>query len=236
MIASLDGFERFGHLDYFSLGGGDKASKEAIRPLLGLITKAYGEEFELDDFGWLLEPIEPDKIKRRLIAEQIEKQINTVQTSSLGRVFDAVAAAIGLGNYNYFEAQLPIALEAIAKEDIEEHYAFEITGQGPAVIDISIMIKEIINDIHNKVEPGVISSKFHNCIAEALISLAEKARGQSGIETVAISGGVFCNRYLANRVIKGLRKSDFEVLFNKLVPSNDGGIALGQAAIAARRL
>ena len=127
MIASLEKFERFGHLAYFQLAGADKASKEAIRPVLGLLKKVYGSDFKPDNFAWLLERIEPDKDKYRIISEQIEKQINTVETSSLGRIFDTVAAMLGLGSYNHFDAQLPMALEAIASSDIEEHYEFELT-------------------------------------------------------------------------------------------------------------
>ena len=92
MIASLTEFTRFGHLAYYPLAGGDKASKEAIRPLLGLLKQAYGEDFQLDEFSWLLERVEPDPGKMKLILEQIDKGLNVVNTSSLGRVFDAVAA------------------------------------------------------------------------------------------------------------------------------------------------
>ncbi len=116
LIASLDDFERFGHLAYYSLAGADKASKEAVRPLLGLLKKTYGDDFGLEKFRWLLERIEPDKDKQQIISEQLDKQVNTVETSSLGRVFDAVAAMLSLGSYNHFEAQLPMALEAIIRK------------------------------------------------------------------------------------------------------------------------
>jgi len=105
LIASLKGFERFGHLDYYTLAGADKTSKEAIRAVLGLLTKTYGSDFELKRFRWLLERIEPDYKRTEIISEQIDKRINTIETSSMGRVFDAVAAMAGLGSYNYFEAQ-----------------------------------------------------------------------------------------------------------------------------------
>ena len=110
-----DEFTRFGHLAYYPLAGGDKASKEAIRPLLGLLKQAYGADFRLEEFSWLLERIEPDAGKLRLIDEQIDKRLNAVNTSSLGRVFDAVAAMLGLGSYNHFDAQLPMALESLAE-------------------------------------------------------------------------------------------------------------------------
>jgi hydrogenase maturation protein HypF len=235
LIASLDGFQRFGHLDYYLLAGADKAGKEAIRPVLGLLKQAYNKNFGLKDFGWLLEKIEPDGEKTEIILKQIEKQINTVQTSSLGRIFDAVATILGLGSYNHFEAQLPMALESIVAQNIEDRYDFEIIPDKPFKLDLRKMVKQIIADIQNNTDRGVIAAKFHNCLASGLAKLADCAREKTGIKTVAISGGVFCNRYLANRLINLLRENDFAVLFNKNVPANDGGISLGQAAIAARK-
>ncbi len=236
LIASAEKFERFAHLSYYRLAGADKASKEAIRPILGLLMKTYGDNFSLDKFGWLLEPIAPDLDKLSIIVQQIDKKINTVDTSSMGRVFDAVAAMAGLGSYNNFEAQLPMALEASIKTGIEEHYEFsfnEIAGE-PLELDLRKMFEQIIDDIQRRVDCGVIAARFHNCIAEALLETAQKAKEKSGLSTVALSGGVFCNRYLANRLIKLLKENHFRVLFNRRVPSNDGGISLGQAEIAAK--
>ncbi len=236
LIASLEKFERFGHLTYYDLPGADKASKEAIRPLLALLKKAYGDEFELSELKWLIEPIEADLLKQQVIIEQLEKHINTVKTSSAGRVFDAVAAMLGLGSYNHFDAQLPMALEAIIETGIEERYGFELAGRPgePVKLDLSKMIRELIADVRNEVAGGIISAKFHNCLAAGLLETAKAARLTTRLNTAALSGGVFCNGYLANRLVKLLKKNDFDVLFNRNVPSNDGGISLGQAAIAVR--
>jgi len=238
MLASLDDFERFGHLAYYQLAGADKAGKEAIRPALGILKKTYGSNFELKKFGWLLERIEPDVTKQQIISEQLEKQINSVETSSLGRVFDAVAAMLGLGGYNHFDAQLPMALESIIEAGVEEHYDFELTNRAgePLQLDLRRMIKELIADIREELPCGVISAKFHNCLAAALLEMAKAARESTKLNTAALSGGVFCNRYLLNRLIKLLKKNSFSVLCNRQVPSNDGGISPGQAAIAANLL
>ena len=235
LIASLDDFERFGHLAYYALAGGDRASKEAIRPVLGLLKKTYGNDFKPGRFGWLLEQIEPEANRREIMLEQLEKQINTVETSSLGRIFDAVAAMLGLGTYNHFEAQLPMALEAIIAGDVEERYDFELIAQPsePLQLDLRKMVKQLICDIQEKLSVNVISAKFHNCLAAALLEMAKQARKSKKLNTVALSGGVFCNQYLTNRLVKLLKKNNFRVLFNRDVPSNDGGISLGQAAIAA---
>ena len=236
LIASLEKFERFGHLAYYQLAGADKASKEAIRPALSLLQKAYGGKFNLQEFEWLLKRIEPDINRLQIISEQLEKGINCVETSSLGRVFDAVAAMLGLGGYNNFEAQLPMALEAAITGEIEEYYDFElinISGE-PVQLDFGKMIKQLITDIRDNKSIAVISAKFHNCLAAGLLEMANLARESTKLNTVALSGGVFCNRYLIIRCIKLLKKAGFSVLFNQDVPSNDGGISLGQAAIAAK--
>ncbi len=235
LIASLDNFERFGHLAYYHLAGADRATKEAVRPVLGLLKKTYGDDFKLEKFRWFLKRIEADANKQQIILEQLAKQVNTVETSSLGRVFDAAAAMVGLGNYNHFEAQLPMALEAIIDGDVEDRYDFALIRRAgkPLQLDLRKMIKQLISDVQEKHACGVISAKFHNTIAAALLEMAKGARESKNLNTVALSGGVFCNRYLTNRLIKCLRKNGFRVLFNQDVPSNDGGISLGQAAIAA---
>jgi hydrogenase maturation protein HypF len=236
LIASLEKFERFGHLAYYSLAGADKASKEAVRPALSLLKKAYGSNFTLQKFEWLLERIEPDINKLQIISEQLEKGVNCVETSSLGRVFDAVAAMLGLGSYNHFDAQLPMALEAIAAADIEDYYELEMYSPPgePCWFALDKTIRQIVDDVQNKVDSGIISAKFHNTISEILLGFALVYRSETYLNTVALSGGVFCNRYLTNRLITQLKENDFSVLFNREVPSNDGGISVGQAAIAAK--
>lgn len=236
LIASLEKFERFGHLSYYRLAGGDKASKEAVRPVLSLLMEGYGGKFTLEKFDWLLGRIEPDKNRLLMISEQLEKGVNCVETSSLGRVFDAVAAMLGLGSYNHFDAQLPMALEAVAALNVDDYYelkAYSPPGE-PHRFGLTETFKQLVSDVQNGVDAGIISAKFHNTISEILLGFAVICRSETRLSTVAISGGVFCNQYLANRLIKQLKENDFSVLFNRNVPSNDGGISLGQAAIAAR--
>ncbi|MBN2590374.1 MAG: carbamoyltransferase HypF [Sedimentisphaerales bacterium] len=234
LIASLENFERFGHLAYYELAGANKASKEAIRPVLSLLKKAYGDDFSLEKFDWLLNKIENDIVKKQIILEQIEKGVNCIETSSIGRVFDAVAAMLGIGNYNHFDAQLPIALEAIASENIEEQYNFSINLIDEIqIFDIGPAIQGIVSDLEQNIDKGIISAKFHNTLAQSLVEMAIQARKSTNINTAALSGGVFCNRYLLSKTIKLLKKNEFNVLFNRIVPSNDGGISIGQAAISS---
>ena len=232
LIASLNDFQRFGHLDYYPLAGGDRAAKEAIRPLMGLLSKC--DDQYLKKYGSLLDGIETDRSKLDIIANQLDRNVNVAETSSLGRLFDAVAAMIGLGKRNHFEAQLPIALEAIVTSDLEKSYNVQINSasDGTFKLDFRMMINQIATDIENGVNKGVVSTKFHNWVADSLLALAQKARETCGLETAALSGGVFCNRYLSNRLIRLLKNDGFFVLFKRRVPANDGGISLGQAAIA----
>jgi len=233
LIASLTGFERFGHLAYYPLPGADKAGKEAVRPILGLLS-GVGADY-LSKYQQLLETIEPDTEKLRVITDQLEKNVNTVQTSSLGRLFDAVAAILGLGKYNHFEAQLPMALEAIAARGITDAYDMQVlSGKNETIqLDFRTMIEEIIHDAAKGRQPEIVSARFHNALAKGLFSLAVEAGNKYNLRTVALSGGVFCNRYLTNRLIGLLKKEGFCVLLNRVVPANDGGIALGQVAIAS---
>ena len=104
----------------------------------------------------------------------------------------------------------------------------------PCRFDLGKTIRQLVSDVRNKVDAGIISAKFHNTISEILLGFAVVYRSETDLNTVALSGGVFCNRYLTNRLIKQLKQNDFSVLFNREVPSNDGGISLGQAAIASK--
>jgi len=238
MIASLTEFTRFAHLAYYPLAGGDKASKEPIRPVLGLLKQAYGDEFRLGGFAWLLERIEPDAQKLRLIDEQIDKRFNTVNTSSLGRVFDAVGAMLGLGSYNHFDAQLPMALESLVQPGIDDCYEFDLhrAGGEPLQLDLRRAVRSIVGDLRSEVAPAIVAAKFHNSLAEALLAVAKAAREGTGLEVSALSGGAFCNRVLASRLAARLNREGFRVLLNRDVPANDGGLALGQAAIAGSLL
>jgi hydrogenase maturation protein HypF len=236
MVASLESFERIGHLDYYPLAGADKAGKEAIRPAVALLKQAFAEDFDAKKLAWLLERLadNAESVTGSILA-QIDRQVNVVPTSSLGRVFDAVAAMLGLGTYNHFDAELPMALEAVAKLGVEEHYTFDLITQGadPTRISLRAMFRELVEDIRRGQDVGGLSAKFHNTIVESLVAMAKVARDRTKLDSAALSGGVFCNRYLTDRLIRRLVQEGFLVWWNHSVPANDGGIALGQAAIAA---
>jgi len=127
-----------------------------------------------------------------------------------------------------------MALDAVVRDGIDEHYDFELIGGKPLQLNLGKMLKQLIADLQKGETAAILSARFHNTLAAALLEMAKAARESTKLNTVALSGGVFCNRYLANRLIKLLKKAGFSVLFNRDVPSNDGGISLGQAAVAVR--
>jgi hydrogenase maturation protein HypF len=153
-------------------------------------------------------------------------------------VFDAVAALLGLGSYNHFDAQLPMALESVAEPKCQDSYEFDLQGADdePLQVDLGRTLRRIVDDIECDTPVGIVAARFHNTLAEALLGMAQAARERARLDIVALSGGVFCNRYLTDRLSQRLKEEGFTVLLNRDVPANDGGLALGQAAIAAEMM
>lgn len=234
LIASLTEFDRFGHLAYFPLAGGDRAAHEAMRPLAGLLSPE-GRFEQLAESMDILSRVESDADKWRLVCMQIEKGLNVVPTSSLGRLFDAAAALCGAGAHNRFEAELPMALEAMARADEAGTYpaAFAQRPDGVWLWRYEPLMAAMIDDLRAETAAEVVATRFHNTVCAALLGFAQRARTATGLSTAALSGGVFCNKFIAQRLIKLLKDDGFEVLWKRRIPANDGGIALGQAAIAA---
>jgi len=235
LVATLESFERFGHLQYFSLPGGDKAAKEPWRPGLSLLVQAFGPDLEgLDEL--LCERVS-DFQAWGVVRQQLDRGFNCVDTSSLGRVFDAVAWLLGLGQYNHFDAQLPMALESVADAAMWQGYSLTLdTDHVPMLWRIDRMISELVRDIQTGCDVSKMAMKFHMAWVQGFVGMAEAVQARTGLNTVVLSGGVFCNRVFLIRTIKALKQRGFIVLWQQGFPSNDGGIALGQAAIAAKQM
>jgi hydrogenase maturation protein HypF len=161
----------------------------------------------------------------------LSKGINLVQTSSAGRLFDAVAALLGLCILNSFEAEAAMKLEACMDESITDHYSY---GLGPSIRTLDI-IQGVLQDLNLKKPIPEIAAKFHNTISRIIAETSTVIRQEYGLETVVLSGGSFQNAYLFKQTVKLLQKKQFKVFWNRKIPCNDGGIALGQMAIAAQR-
>lgn len=233
LIADRAEYERVAHLDYVPLPGGEQAVRQPWRMAVGWLQRAYEDGFAGLDLP-LLRRIEPKQVN--LVRRMIERDLNCPATSSMGRLFDAVAALVLLRREVQFEGQAAMELEAIADERIEDAYEFSCRSDAPAVVDAAPVIRAIVDDLQRETAATIISSRFHNAVADLIISQCEALRKSHGIQRVALSGGVFQNRLLMEATLSRLRRSGFEAYTNYRVPVNDGGISFGQAAVAAARL
>jgi len=162
----------------------------------------------------------------------LRRKLNSPQTSSMGRLFDAVASLTGLRQQMRFEGQAAMELEFVLDGvETDEHYNLPLVTRHPSlVLDWSPMIEAILSDVQNGVASGRISAKFHNALAEAVVVVAKGI----GERRVVLSGGCFQNRYLTERIVNRLREGKFQPYWHQRVPPNDGGIALGQVVAALR--
>ncbi|MGM0531623.1 MAG: carbamoyltransferase HypF [Bacteroidota bacterium] len=229
LICDLSEYTRYAHFDYVSMPGGDKAVESPWRMALSFLYRAFGDE--LQQYGLeFLETKKPEDIK--LILSMIKKNINSPLTSSAGRLFDAVSALLNLCTESGFDAEAPMRLEAIVDSQTESYYNFEMRENRIGFIP---SFKQIIDDMKQNIPPQVIAARFHNTVVHVIANLARKVREDHHINKVVLSGGTFQNRYLSETTVRLLKDMNFKVYQNKLVPSNDGGIALGQMAIAAKK-
>jgi len=222
-------FERVATFRRFPLPGGDRAIKEPRRTALGLLYEAFGDSlFDREDIPLL----RSFALRERLVIRQmLQKQINTPLTSSAGRLFDAVAAIIGLREKVSFEGQAGMEMEFLVAAQTEEAYPFAITDFEPptndplpGIIDWAPMISHILADHASGMSRSLISTKFHNTVVEIIVDIARRA----GEERVVLTGGCFQNKYLLERSIQQLDAAGFRTYWHQRVPPNDGGIALGQ--------
>ncbi len=227
LTCDLKEHQRFSHFEYVSMPGGDKATEEPWRMGISYLYKVFGRECLKSDLPFLNQM---DRGKIELLLSAIDKEINCPQTSSVGRLFDAVAAITNLVTVSSFEAEAPIRLEAIIQKT-DERYSYHVKEN----IIVDNLIEEIVNDAKRKCPNNIIAAKFHNTIVAIIVDLAEKMRAETGINKVVLSGGVFQNRYLLEKSEDLLAEKNFTVYSNIRVPANDGGICLGQIAIAAKR-
>jgi hydrogenase maturation protein HypF len=214
----------------FRLPGGDAAVKEPRRAALGLLFQLLGAEaFQRTDIRTIaaLSPAEQTALKTML-----QRSLNSPLCSSMGRLFDAVASLTGLRQVMRFEGQAAMELEfACRGARTEEAYVFSLlTGHTPMLLDWASVVEGVLVDATQGVPLAAIAAKFHHGLAEAIVAVAR----ESGCERVALSGGCFQNRYLLERAVTRLRAEGFQPYWHQRVPTNDGGIALGQV-VAARR-
>jgi hydrogenase maturation protein HypF len=228
--ASLAAYERLGHLRYCRLPGADRAALETYRPAVAALHDAFGDDC-LDH-----------PVAARLAAGRaglkdtlrlLQTGVNCPASSSLGRWFDAVAALCGVAEANRFEGQAPMALESAVAAGVDGAYGFRLESDAPFQIDLRPMVAALADDLVGGERVGVVAAKFHNTVASFLLAAARRAREQTRLHVVALSGGCFVNRYLMARLLRLLEADGFAVLTHRTIPTNDGGVALGQAVVAA---
>ena len=234
--ADLANFTRLARLKPLALPGGDAASKNTRRSGLALLHQTFGANFAEHPAALKLVP---DKSEREILARMIRDAIHVAYSSGAGRVFDGVAALLGVCTQNHFEGQAGITLEALAAraEPVNpgERVWFERTGGELQDISLRPLIREILRGVSMGISPADLSAFFHEEFARTWFEVVRDASRRTGLRTVALSGGVFCNARLSNRLAELLEISGFTVLRHRLIPPNDGGIALGQAAVAMAR-
>jgi hydrogenase maturation protein HypF len=234
LIASYHTYTRAAHLQYFPLPGGDRSIRFPAR-----IALAYLEYFGIET-PENLPPIQAlCADERQLLHSQLHHKINLVNTSSMGRMFDLVASLIGVRQSINYEAQAAIELEAIYSKERKIPYPYDLlfAQDGfklPVQISLVKTIQSILSDFLNGVSPAIISGRFHRTIAEIVLEVCQMIRKETGIQSIALSGGVWQNITLLEQAFELLKEAGFQVLTHRDVPANDGGISVGQVAIAAK--
>ncbi len=233
LVADSRQFERAAHLAEVPMPGSNAAIKEPWRMAISYLHATFGENV-LDLDLPLLKEIEHHKIN--ILLEMILKGVNCPQTSSLGRLFDAVAAIAGIRQQVNFEGQAAMELEMLAAGPSDAIYDIQWTTHGPFEIQPQTIIRAVVQDVHNGLSPAEISFKFHQTLIALFAEICETIRRRHDLNRVILSGGCFQNSLLLKGLIGQLEAKHFEVYAHQQVPANDGGIALGQAIVAAAQM
>jgi hydrogenase maturation protein HypF len=227
LVCDYKDFKRAGHLNYVKMAGGDSAVKQPWRMALGYLFKTYGDEVNTNIFTSISEK------SIKTIFAMLKNNINSIENSSMGRFFDAVAALIGIKMNVTFEGEAAIHLETISHTNENGVYKFDIyTKDETYVVNTDNIIKNIIEDIEKSIDKSIIAKRFHNTVVAFSLEMCKLIRDKYGINSTALSGGVFQNEILLKGLHKRLIENGFKVYTHKDIPCNDGGISIGQLVIA----
>jgi hydrogenase maturation protein HypF len=232
LLATYADFQRAAHLDYVPMPGGAAAITEPWRMAVSYLHKHFGETL------WDLEIPFVRELDRRQVAvlvRMLERGVNSPLTSSCGRLFDAVSALAGIRKRVNYEAQAAIEFEAaIAGEGDVAGYPFEIRPQGSGwIIDTRPLFAAVVNDLNCAVPAGIVSRRFHEGFVDVLARTAKLIYGETGLQNICLSGGSFQNVFLLEHLKRRLEAEGLNVFTHSEVPCGDGGLALGQALVAA---
>ena len=242
MLADCRNFQRTLHLAHLLLPGGEQAVRQVWRIAAAWLWQVYGD-------AWQELPIpftrQPELAQWPTLRQMIERGINTPRTSSMGRLFDAVAALIGLHSRVVYEGQAAIALEMLAAPLPPDDVGYPVAVLAPpnsapsdlvGILDLAGLLQSIVAELQDGTPAAIIAARFHRSVARLLLHGCRLMREQHGLAVVALSGGVFQNRLLLEQLTALLTADGFLVYTNQRVPPNDGGLSLGQAAVAAAHL
>ncbi|RME37221.1 MAG: carbamoyltransferase HypF, partial [Deltaproteobacteria bacterium] len=234
LVGDARDYRRAAHLLPVPMPGGDAATREPWRMAVSWLQTAFGDDWPDIPLVHSL-----DKGEVRLLQQMMARGLNSPMTSSCGRLFDAVAALCGLRDRVSYEGQAALELEmAIDREEVEHLYAWTLREDESESLQLDVrpLIRGVVDDILVGSGAGEIACRFHLSLAQAVTDVCVRLSSRTGLKTVALSGGVFQNRFLTEALSGLLASRGLEVLRHSLVPPNDGGLALGQAVIAGTRL
>ncbi|MDD2735623.1 MAG: carbamoyltransferase HypF [Desulfuromonadaceae bacterium] len=237
LVGGYDGFHRAGHFRPVPMPGGDAAVREPWRMAMSYLYQTYGDAAFL--FSHTVARFLPEK-DQALFEQMLKRMINSPLTSSCGRLFDAVAALLNIRHIVSYDGQGAIELESAAEsaenaQAAPYRYAVIANGDAPLQLDFSLMFTDILADIETGIPASASAYCFHRTVAAAATDICLRIATTTALERVILSGGVFQNRLLCEMIYTALTNQGLHVFTHRLVPPNDGGIALGQAAIAGRR-
>ncbi len=230
LVGDLCSCERVGHFRYQPMPGGDLATREPWRMALSYLQTAYAE-IPADSPAFKGIP----SADLRLVGQAASKGINAPLSSSCGRLFDAVAAMLGLRQRASYEGQAALELEMCADPQAHKLLPYDLLNEGGQIIfDPSLMVRDIYEQQKKGADPATLAGRFHASLAAMTLDVCEELRSRTALSRIVLSGGVFQNCLLTEMTLARLEDSGFDVLMHSLVPPNDGGLALGQAVVAAR--
>jgi hydrogenase maturation protein HypF len=234
LVADEIGFQRAGHIRPCMLPGSEKAVKEPWRVAASLLRESFGDTWR--DVARRL-PLKEKESYFDVLENMMAQGFNSPLTSSLGRVFDGVAAILGTRQAVSFEGQAAMELETLATGLTRRSYPYEITRDGDkTVLDLRPLVRAVSEERIKGKDPAAIAGAFHRTIIGGLVAMTGAVREQTGLGKAVLSGGCFQNRVLLEGTVRELEKAGFEVYTHQMLPANDGCIALGQAVVAAARI
>jgi hydrogenase maturation protein HypF len=234
LLADWAGFERVAHLRQVPMPGGAAAVRRPARMALGLLLGLDRGLFDHPGASILRRSLSQEE--HTTLSAMVDRKLNSPLTSSMGRLFDAVAALAGVRADAVYEGQAAIELEALADTSEQGSYRFDLVGDSPTIIDPEPLVRALLDDLAAGVPVATVSARFHNAVVVATVSVAKRACARAGTRHVACSGGVFMNRLVLAGVIAGVQSAGLVPLLHRELPVNDGDISYGQAVVAwARR-